>query len=149
MKRISNLIISGISLLLCTMGFAQTSEFSTSDGIKWGMSQSEIKKIKIDAPLSTQEDQVVFYDMREGRSETYFLSGGELYKIFTNKDVYSKKDGDKYFEKMKLELTDRYGAQMNTVSENLIEWNVSGTKITLSRSLSKKGGLVSVEYLKS
>jgi hypothetical protein len=50
---------------------------------------------------------------------------------------------------MKLELTDRYGAQMNTVSENLIEWNVSGTKITLSRSLSKKGGLVSVEYLES
>jgi len=131
------------------MGFAQTSEFSTSDGIKWGMSQSEIKKIKIDAPLSTQEDQIVFYDMREGRSETYFLSGGALYKIFTSKDVYSKKDGDKYFEKMKLELTERFGAQMNNVSENLIEWNVSGTKITLLRSLSKKGGFVSVEYLKS
>jgi hypothetical protein len=145
MKSIKKTLTVVFAIFLSTISFAQNAEFTTPEGIKWGMSISEVKKLKIDAPLSTQQDRIIYHDLRKG-DESYIFENNKLTSISLLRTLYSKKELNNYIDEMKQEITNQYNATAVDVSENLIEWTVNGTKISLQKTAGKKGGIVIISY---
>lgn len=125
---------------------AQSNEFATPEGIMWGMSQKEVKKIKVDNPLSQQENMLMYYDYGDGISEIYAFKNDKLIKIQKQKTLYKKKDVTAFFDKKKQSFSELYGNNYKETTPDMLEWNYKESKISLLRMLSKKGGIIDIVY---
>ncbi len=141
-----SLMLTVLFISIGAMCTAQESEFATPEGIRWGMSQKAVKELKVSNLLGNQQNQLMYYNYEEGVGEIYIFSNDKLIKIQTQKSFSKKKEINQYFNEKIKQLSDLYGNNHNQISANQYVWNYKGTKITLFKMETKKGGLIDIVF---
>lgn len=134
MKLITMLLTSIGVFFLFNLSYCQTSEFSTPEGFKWGMSRDDILKLNNGQPTKSDNKMIYYLNRETMNSLLYQFSDNKLisitkkYGFETEDDLYSD------FELFKKHLIDLYGTNYTTLAFEHLQWIYKNTRISLFNS---------------
>jgi hypothetical protein len=152
MKPTRQLFCILLLLLFATQGiFAQEEGFESPEGFKWNQSKVDVKKIKVDDPLSITEDQIIYSNGVFGGHSIFMFKDDKLISFHDVRQVLDKKKVKDSYEKTRKMLVETYGEPKETFPSNnkksqpTYVWYVKGTEIRLTNFIEDE---VRIEYKK-
>lgn len=146
MKTIKRSVITIGVFFLVNLVYSQTSEFSTPEGFKWGMSRADILRLNHGEPTKSDNEMIYYLNNETMNSLLYKFSDNKLISI-TKKYGFETED-DLYtdFELYKKQLITLYGANYTTVSYEVFQWIYKNTRIMLFNSFNNDKMKVFISY---
>jgi len=141
-----SLAVSGI-IFLTALCYSQTSEFSTPEGFKWGMSREEVLKLNAGQPTTSDNEKIYYLNRETKNSLLYQFTDNKLISI-TKKYGFDTED-DLYndFEKYKKELINLYGTDYTKIPQRTgFMWIYKGTRIMLFDSFEDDKMKIFINY---
>jgi hypothetical protein len=142
-----SLLITGIFFLVI-LSYGQTSEFSTPEGLKWGMSRNEILKLNSGQPTKSDNEMIYYLNRETMNSLLYKFSDNKLIAITKKYGFETEDDLITDFEKLKKQLTILYGANYTKISNVTFQWIYKKTRIMLFNSFANDKMKVFITYEK-
>lgn len=144
--RISLIIIA--VFFFVNLSYSQSSEFSTPEGFKWGMSKTEILKLNNGQPTQSDNEMIYYLNTETMNSLLYKFSDNKLIAITKKYGFETEDDLINDFEMYKKQLINLYGADFTTISFEKFQWIYKNTRIMLFNSFANDKMKVFITYEK-
>ena len=148
MKKGNKWALMSLLLLANTLCHAQTAEFSTPEGYKWGMTKTEVLKQNKGEPTKSENDFLYYLNTETMNSLLYKFSDNKLVAITKKYGFETEDDLVSDFEKYKKQLIALYGANYKEISYETFEWIYRNTRIMLFNSYKDDKFKVFITYEK-
>lgn len=148
MKSIKLSLITIAVFFLVNLSYSQTSEFSTPEGFKWGMSKADILKLNNGQPTQSDNEMIYYLNTETMNSLLYKFSDNKLVAITKKYGFETEDDLTHDFEMYKKQLIHLYGADYTTVAYEQFQWINKNTRIMLFNSFANDKMKVFITYEK-
>lgn len=146
MKTAYKLPLLSLLFLISTLSNAQTSDFSTPEGFKWGMTKTTVLKLNHGTPTKSDSSLIYYLNRETMNSLLYQFSNNKLISITKKYGFETEDELVNDFEKYKKQLIALYGANFKEIAFEQFVWVYKNTRIMLFNSYDNNKMRVFITY---
>lgn len=148
MKSTKETLIIIIALLLSIKCYAQSSEFSTPEGFKWGMTRNTVLKLNSSQPKESTTELIYYLNKQTLHSLLYQFLDNKLTSITKKYEYDTEDDLTLDFDKYTKQFINLYGASYTKIAYETFQWTYKNTEIMLFSNYDKNRMRIFIRYKK-